>query len=409
LYGICDTAANGATKSVTLASFDAITHGVTVFVKFTNGNSVSSGVKLAVGGTSAYDVAGSCVCNANDVISFTFDDLVLNNGNWEHSDVSTNWRWRVDGVVVLKAGSGDTPTAVSDTAAVGSSDKYARADHVHNIVVATGDANGQVKVAGQNVSVAGLGSAAYTDSTAYAGATHSHSEYLEKSGGTMTGPLILDASPTSTSNPLTAATKQYVDNEISSVVAGAVDAMMFKGTIGAAAQNPTVTALPDGSLITYKVGDTYKVVTAGNYGTAGTPLQCEVGDLLIAIDDPATGQNAMNPAHWTVAQGNIDGAVTGPAGSTADHVATFNDASGKVIKDSGFTIGKSVPSGAVFTDTTYALTDGSAYTSHTLTGDTGASILASVSLGVLTLAEGIKFTTANVGTSITPTVTGSNS
>ena len=42
--------------------------------------------------------------------------------------------------------------------------------------------------------------------------------------------------------------------------------------------------------------------------------------------------------------------VTGPASSTANHVATFDGATGKVIKDSGYTIATSVPSGAVFTD-----------------------------------------------------------
>ena len=47
---------------------------------------------------------------------------------------------------------------------------------------ATGDSNGQIKVTpsrgtAQNISVKGLGSAAYTDSTAYASSTHSHTEY----------------------------------------------------------------------------------------------------------------------------------------------------------------------------------------------------------------------------------------
>lgn len=41
--------------------------------------------------------------------------------------------------------------------------------------IATGSANGTIAVAGVDVSVKGLGSAAYTDSTAYAAASHSHS------------------------------------------------------------------------------------------------------------------------------------------------------------------------------------------------------------------------------------------
>ena len=48
------------------------------------------------------------------------------------------------------------------------------------------------------------------------------------------------------------------------------------------------------------------------------------------------------------------GNVTGPSSSTDAHVAVFNGTTGKVIKDSGFTIAKSVPSNAVFTDTTYS-------------------------------------------------------
>lgn len=45
--------------------------------------------------------------------------------------------------------------------------------------------------------------------------------------------------------------------------------------------------------------------------------------------------------------------VKGPSSSTDAHIATFNGTDGKTLKDSGFTIGKSVPSDAVFTDTTY--------------------------------------------------------
>lgn len=63
------------------------------------------------------------------------------------------------------------------------------------------------------------------------------STYLKLSGGTMTGKITLDGDPTS---EMHAATKQYVDNAFI-----ANDAMVFKGTLGASAQNPTVTALPN--------------------------------------------------------------------------------------------------------------------------------------------------------------------
>lgn len=77
---------------------------------------------------------------------------------------------------------------------------------------------------------------------------------------------------------------------IASAVA-AVDAMRFKGTIGTGGD---VTALPTTDV---KVGDTYRVITAGTYASQ----TCEVGDLIIAT--------ATTPT-WTVAQTNIDGAIT---------------------------------------------------------------------------------------------------
>lgn len=53
------------------------------------------------------------------------------------------------------------PGKVASASAQGSSTNYARQDHTHGIDLATGDSNGQVKIAGTNVSVKGLGSAAY--------------------------------------------------------------------------------------------------------------------------------------------------------------------------------------------------------------------------------------------------------
>lgn len=64
---------------------------------------------------------------------------------------------------------GGTPassvTAVGASAVVGTSTNYARQDHVHNIALATGTNNGQVKIAGTDVSVKGLGVNAYTNYT----------------------------------------------------------------------------------------------------------------------------------------------------------------------------------------------------------------------------------------------------
>lgn len=81
------------------------------------------------------------------------------------------------------------------------------------------------------------------------------------------------------------------------------DAMVFKGTIGAAADSPTVTSLPTNS---YSAGATYRVITAGTY--AGQ--ECEVGDLIIAVHDGPSSGSSVIDADWTVAQTNIDGALT---------------------------------------------------------------------------------------------------
>lgn len=140
----------------------------------------------------------------------------------------------------------------------------------------------------------------------------------------------------STAIPTAAAVVAAIDNKIT-----AADAMIYKGTLGT---DGTVTKVPANG---YKVGWTYKVITAGTY--AG--IKCEVGDMLIAINNgPVSGTTVVN-ADWTVVQANIDGAVIGPASATAGHIAVFDGATGKVIKDGTYTIATSVPSNAVFTDT----------------------------------------------------------
>lgn len=111
---------------------------------------------------------------------------------------------------------------------------------------------------------------------------------------TNVGVVKLDSSVTQNgANPVTGkAIYDYVGDAIA-----ASDAMIFKGTIGT---DGTVTSLPT----TYKTGWTYRVITAGTY--AGQ--DCEVGDLIIALVD-RNGTGNLD-SDWTVAQTNIDGAIT---------------------------------------------------------------------------------------------------
>lgn len=117
------------------------------------------------------------------------------------------------------------------------------------------------------------------------------------------------------------------------------EGVRFKGTVSSTSGLPTVS---------YKSGWQYLVAKAGTY--AGKV--CEVGDMILCIKDYASGSASNDD--WTVTQANITGAVTGPASSITAHVAVFDGTSGKQIRDSGFTIAKSVPGNAVFTDTTYS-------------------------------------------------------
>ena len=96
---------------------------------------------------------------------------------------------------------------------------------------------------------------------------------------------------------------------ISSAIGG-VDAMRFKGTIGTGGD---VQSLPTSGV---KVGDTYRVITAGTY--AGQT--CEIGDLIIN-----TGQSVPSMDYtWTVAQTNIDGAITAAGTGLSKSGTTLN-------------------------------------------------------------------------------------
>lgn len=138
--------------------------------------------------------------------------------------------------------------------------------------------------------------------------------------------------------------KSDIDNKLNNLLA-TNDAMVFKGTIGGDAA-ATIHELP----AKHNAGETYRVydIKGGNNGKyLGNGEVCEIGDLIICIKDGTT----HSAGDWTIVQTNIDGVVIGPASAVNNHVAIFNGANGKVIKDSGFTIGKSVPSDAKFTDT----------------------------------------------------------
>lgn len=169
-------------------------------------------------------------------------------------------------------------------------------------------------------------------------ATKGSTAVLTSGNQTIAGVKTFSSFPvTPSSAPTTnyqTANKKYVDDKIAAGFA-ANDAMVFKGTIGT---DGTVTALPTTG---YSAGWTYRVITAGTY--AG--VTCEVGDMIVCVKDYAT---ATANSDWSVIQTNIDGAVTHSSNLTSGQVVVA-DSTGS-IKTTGYTIGKSVPSSAVFTD-----------------------------------------------------------
>lgn len=201
-----------------------------------------------------------------------------------------------------------------------------------------------------DISVIRVGSSDYTlkDADARTDINELYSIKAPKNSPVFTG-TPTTPTPDTNENSTQIANTAWVKARISDALSGA-DAMVYKGTIGASGATITTKTLPND---TAKTGWTYKAVAAGAYtvgtgtGTGTTTVNAEIGDMFIAL----TSGSSTTYATWTVVQNNIDGAVTGPASSTDAHIAVFNGTTGKVIKDSGYTIATSVPSGAVFTDT----------------------------------------------------------
>lgn len=143
----------------------------------------------------------------------------------------------------------------------------------------------------------------------------------------MTAYLDTDVALTANSDTKIAtqkATKAYADSLL-----GANNAFVYKGVIDAST-NPNYPAA--------NAGDVYKISVAGKIGGASGP-NVEVGDTITAITDgSAAGTQASVGANWLILQTNIDGAVVGPASSTAGDLATFSGTTGKVVQDSGVSV-----------------------------------------------------------------------
>ena len=237
---------------------------------------------------------------------------------------------------------GTTNPIGAGTAAVGTSQKWAREDHVHpaqeNV---TGNAGTATKL--QNPATITLEGAVsgtvQTDFSSEAVITttigeHTH-EIADIEGlqdeldlkapiadahftGVPTAPT-----PAAGTNTVQIATTAFVVKEISDKLAAAM-ALTFKGTLGT---DGTISALP----ASHTVGDVY-IATTGAPSING--IAVEPGDMIICTK---TGV-AANEADWSVVQTNIDGAVTGPGSSVNGNLVIFQGTNGKQISDSGISL-----------------------------------------------------------------------
>ena len=208
------------------------------------------------------------------------------------------------------ANTAKTNAAAAQTAA---NNAQATADSkVGSVSLATGTNNGTLKLtvngtATDNIAVKGLGTAAYTASSAYATSAQGTKadNAMPKSGGTFTGAVTLNADPTAA---LGAATKQYVDSQITTKIA-ASDAMVFKGTLGTSG---TVTAVPTTGVVK---GDTYKIITAGTW--AGSA--CKIGDLIIAL---SSGDIEATATNWAYVPSGNENETTIKYSTTTQNLTT---------------------------------------------------------------------------------------
>lgn len=347
---IVNTAISNLNSSITAETGKAIS-GITM----TNGK-ITGNTKIDIGETNQNAFSNIKIGSATIKANSKTDTFELFAGtNVTFSPDINNKKITINATDTTYTAATTNPPNINTTGSYGSVFTYARGDHTHAIDLTTGDNNGEVKIAGQNIKVKGLTNAAYknitdnttttqvssTDDNLITARTLYNAGYLSTSGGVMSGSISSNITPTADAH-LT--NKQYVDNKIASSFA-ANDAMIFKGILNGGS---TTTYTPAADR-----GHTYKVATVGKINN----INVEVGDVLICLEDSTVQATSSNvntiKDKWVIVQANLDGAVIGPTSAINGNVAVFDTTSGKLIRDGGYSIAANVPANAKFTDTTY--------------------------------------------------------
>ena len=181
-------------------------------------------------------------------------------------------------------------------------------------------------------------------------ATHSHSEYVNKNafGNVKVGSTTIAADAVQDTLELAAGsnivlTPDATNDKVTIAVNGLTVSQSEKDTWNAKETPANAQSKANAALASAKTYADEKVAALVN----GAPETLDtLNELATAIGENKAGVTDLLTAVGT---------KVAPTGTiVANRIAIFNDTTGKVIKDSGFTIATSVPSGAKFTDTTYS-------------------------------------------------------
>lgn len=188
--------------------------------------------------------------------------------------------------------------------------------------IATGSGNGTIAVAGKDVAVKGLLSAAYTESTAYATAAQGTKadNAMPKTGGTFTGPITLSGVPT---DNMHAATKLYVDNKVNAV-------KQFKYTVASnAATTPVGVVWYSGTTEATKVTGTLAASATTEYNIYLVPCKHTAAGTQKGYDEYLTVKNGTAYS-WEVI-GNTQDVDLSAYAKSADVVPNTRKIAGKAL------------------------------------------------------------------------------
>lgn len=318
----CETAAATQAKTASCSNF-TLANKSYIMVNMRYANSYDGKITLNINGTGAKDVY------INGAVSSS-SNKTLPAGSYLVYYADSKFYFRTDGKITGSI-TGDAATVNGKTVgvnvpstAVFTDTKYTFAGGTNKFTVTPSGGSAQDVTVTPSISNNVTASGNFAANAIVVG--NAANQVAKNSGVT-----ISTTTPSSSSGDTTVPTSKAVWNAVANGIA-ANDAMVYKGTVAGGSTGTYGALTPAASK-----GETYKVTTAGKIDG----IAVEIGDMLICNTDSTAAATSSNystiAANWDFIQTNIDGAVTGPASSTSGNLASYDGATGKVIKDSGLT------------------------------------------------------------------------